>query len=145
MVATLNLGDDRFRNMTPYHFSGLLDSSRINPDNAYYWWRGISGAYLTRPNANTRKLIHDHGMPGLPDLNGQCVSMYVRHGDKGKEMHLVPFRAYATAAAEIWAQMRHSRPPPRERDNVTGKHKGRILVCVPESTQFFNIFIRIEN
>ena len=67
-VATVNLGDDRFRNMTPYQFDGLLDMSRIPADKRYYWWRGISAAYLTRPNERTQKLVRSHGTPGECDM-----------------------------------------------------------------------------
>ena len=84
----------------------------------YYWWRAVSASYYIRPNAATLKALEKHrtlpiklnkkdNQPNgktalsIPDENnGQCISMYVRHGDKGYEMELVPFARY-TEAVEI--------------------------------------------
>lgn len=38
-------------------------------------------------------------------LSGQCVSAYVRHGDKSSEMKLMPFSAYANATLELFNRM----------------------------------------
>ena len=84
----------------------------------YYWWRAVSVSYYVRPNAATLKALEKHRtLPikldkkdkqnnqktalSIPDENnGQCISIYVRHGDKGTEMKLVPFSRY-TEAIEI--------------------------------------------
>ena len=41
---------------------------------------------------------------------GQCVSAYVRHGDKGIEMRLVPFRDYGMATLTL---LKRSESPSR--------------------------------
>ena len=84
----------------------------------YYWWRAVSASYYIRPNAATLKAWEKHRtLPiklnkkdkqnnqktalSIPDKNnGQCISIYVRHGDKSIEMELVPFSRY-TEAVEI--------------------------------------------
>ena len=49
-------------------------------------------AFLLRPNAETLELLQYHSDPVIREADGKCVSAYVRHGDKGLEMSLVPFR-----------------------------------------------------
>ena len=52
--------------------------------------------------------------PDLRDSSGrgrgQCVSAYVRHGDKGVEMRLVPFRDYGMATLTL---LERSKPSSR--------------------------------
>ena len=90
----------------------------MSQNHWYYWWRAVSASYYIRPNAATLKALEKHRtLPiklnkkdkqnnektalSIPDENnGQCISMYVRHGDKGYEMELVPFARY-TEAVEI--------------------------------------------
>ena len=72
----------------------------------------MSVSYYVRPNAATLKALEKHrtlpiklnkkgNQPkektalSIPDENnGQCISIYIRHGDKGKEMQLLPFARY---------------------------------------------------
>ena len=81
----------------------------------YYWWRAVSASYYIRPNAATLKALGKfRTLPiklnkkdkqnskktalSIPDKNnGQCISIYVRHGDKAIEMDLVPFSRYTDA------------------------------------------------
>lgn len=67
-------------------------------DKRYYWWRAISAAYLIRPNKRTQQYIRSLSTPGLHHLNGSCVSMYIRRGDKGREMKLLSFSSFSDAA-----------------------------------------------
>ena len=88
----------------------------------YYWWRAVSASYYARPNTATLKALEKHRtLPiklktkdnrnqdnttlSVPDENnGQCISIYVRHGDKAIEMELVPFARYAEAVEIIMTQ-----------------------------------------
>lgn len=65
-------------------------------------WRALSATYLARPNQLALQYIQQHGVKELDALGGECVSMYVRHGDKGSEMKLMPFEDYGRAAQDLW-------------------------------------------
>ena len=69
----------------------------------YYWWRAVSATYLLRPNAATLQWLASHRTLPLAS-NESCVAVYVRRGDKGKEMKLVPFSMYASTAEMMWSQ-----------------------------------------
>lgn len=69
---------------------------------SFWWWRAVSASYFLRPNAATLDLMQQHADPVLRDANGMCVSAYVRHGDKGLEMSLMPFKKYADTAYCMW-------------------------------------------
>jgi hypothetical protein len=71
-------------------------------DYPFWWWRAISASYFLRPNAATLDLLEQHSDPVLRDANGMCVSAYVRHGDKGIEMSLMPFSLYGNTAYCMW-------------------------------------------
>ena len=78
----------------------------------------MSASYYVRPNTATLKALEKHRtLPiklkrkynqrhgntklSIPnENNGQCIAIYVRHGDKAIEMELVPFARY-TEAIEI--------------------------------------------
>eukprot|EP01038_Epipyxis_sp_PR26KG_P014575 gene14575-19574_t len=86
----------------PHQLFNILKTIPIDYDKRFYWWRAMSAAYLIRPNNFTSSTIKEKGIAGINPLNGQCVSMYVRHGDKGREMKLLPFEEYGKAAMEVW-------------------------------------------
>ena len=95
----------------------------------YYWWRAVSASYYIRPNAATLKALEKHRtLPiklnkkdkhnkkktalSIPDENnGQCISIYVRHGDKGSEMKLVPFARYTEAVETIMTRYLNNTNP----------------------------------
>ncbi|KAF9898748.1 hypothetical protein BX616_003658 [Lobosporangium transversale] len=79
----------------------------------HFWWRSVLTYYVIRPNAQTREWIR-----GLQQQQGEglqehdrattvmlrtrdCISIHVRHGDKGTESRLIPFYRYMTKAYEI--------------------------------------------
>ncbi|KAI9021058.1 hypothetical protein DFJ74DRAFT_671656 [Hyaloraphidium curvatum] len=80
-----------------------------------YLWRAQSVAFLIRLNDKTvdavRRLRMEPNMtavagsPGPPEsvfpLPRGCISAHVRHGDKGREMPLVAYSAYAAAAERL--------------------------------------------
>ena len=89
----------------------------------------MSVSYYVRPNAATLKALEKHRtLPikldkkdkqnnqktalSIPDENnGQCISIYVRHGDKGCEMKLVPFARYTEAVEILMARYLNSSDP----------------------------------
>ena len=93
----------------------------MKQSNWYYWWRAVSASYYVRPNTATLEALEKHRtLPiklktsnrnqdsttlSIPDENnGQCISIYVRHGDKAIEMEVVPFARYAEAVGIIMTQ-----------------------------------------
>ena len=38
------------------------------------------------------------------EINGQCIAMYVRRADKGKEMKLLNFSRYSNAVERLWEE-----------------------------------------
>ena len=82
----------------------------------------MSATFYVRPNAATLKALdkyrtlpiklkgtNSYRNPNValtvPDENnGQCISMYVRRGDKGVEMKFIGFEHYANAVKVIMSQ-----------------------------------------
>ena len=89
----------------------------------------MSATYYVRPNAATLKALEKHRtLPiklnkkdkqnskktalSIPDKNnGQCISIYVRHGDKSIEMELVPFARYAEAVEIVMTRYLNNSNP----------------------------------
>ncbi|KAF3932035.1 hypothetical protein ABW20_dc0104263 [Dactylellina cionopaga] len=95
----------------------------ITPDALKYWWRGQAVSYIMRFNARTlRELLRkrrDKSLQKSLAFDGDdieegsvipfpmpagSVSMHVRHGDKGIEMALKPFKDYLEAAEKFISQ-----------------------------------------
>ncbi|KAF3909290.1 hypothetical protein ABW20_dc0107806 [Dactylellina cionopaga] len=94
----------------------------MHPDAMKYWWRSQATAYMMRMNGPALKRLKElrlenglhsavtHNETGgltnvtvpfpLPDGS---FSMHIRHGDKGIEMELIPFRKYVERAEEFAA------------------------------------------
>ncbi|KAK6336527.1 hypothetical protein TWF696_002077 [Orbilia brochopaga] len=89
----------------------------MTPDAIKYWWRGQAASYIMRFNARTmaelRRKRMDESLQHSVRSDGETVkegseipfplpagsvSMHVRHGDKGIEMKLKPFKDYLNAA-----------------------------------------------
>ena len=77
----------------PLLFEKLLDCSPVMEKHKYYWWRSISAAFLTRPNEATLHALSRYRSVPLSDRD-YWVSVYIRHGDKWKEMKLVSTSTY---------------------------------------------------
>ncbi|KAJ1435210.1 hypothetical protein B484DRAFT_446216 [Ochromonadaceae sp. CCMP2298] len=76
----------------PPSLAHLVDCSPIPHDKRRYWWRSITAAFLVRPNAPTAALIRQHRQdPSMrfDQNNEQCVSVYIRRGDKHLEMKII--------------------------------------------------------
>jgi len=102
------------RKFVPNDFKYILDCAEVGQRGyGFWWWRAISATYLLRPNQPTLKLLQEHEDPVLKELNGMCVSAYVRHGDKGIEMSLIPFAKYAHTAECMWQKESENNPGSR--------------------------------
>lgn len=86
----------------PPVFDRLLACSPVKPELYYFWWRAVSVTYLIRPNAATLQQLEEVADPIIKRSGGRCIATYVRHGDKGSEMQLVPFERYRKSAEAIW-------------------------------------------
>ena len=101
----------------------------MTPPEAKYWWRAQAVGFLVRPNPKTLAAIRGMrrlgrftrtatnattggggggggepvGAPAVYPLPPGTISAHVRHGDKGIEMQLQAWGAYAAAAATLQA------------------------------------------
>jgi hypothetical protein len=82
----------------PPVFESIVRCSKIPKVFWSYWWRAMSAAYTLRPNAYTLQQFDKYPMDFDPQKE-QCVSVYVRQGDKHVESPIMPtFLQHATAA-----------------------------------------------
>lgn len=87
----------------PRQFHALLRSTDIPQATWYYWWRAQGLAYIVRPNQRTlaelavRKRDKLRGLPLAPG----CVSVYIRHGDKGTEAQVYEDSRYEEALVKL--------------------------------------------
>ena len=87
--------------MFPPQLDALLECSPVIQKK--YWWRAVSAAYLLRPNARTLQLMDQHrSTMDFKSGQEQCVSIYVRRGDKHVEMKPVPLVYYLETAKTLW-------------------------------------------
>jgi hypothetical protein len=80
------------RDKIPANLMHIMDCSPFNKMKYKYWWRSLSVAYLLRPNEPTRQLIAQHRLDREMQFDQeaeQCVSVYVRRGDKHLEMKII--------------------------------------------------------
>lgn len=80
---------EQFSRIIPYHFESLLYCSPVNDDFYYYWWRAIASSYLFRPNDATLKWLDDYKDIQISNQT-KSIAVYMRRGDKAREMKLVP-------------------------------------------------------
>lgn len=77
----------------PTAMQRIIDCSPIRKTFRYYWWRALSATFILRPNEATLGKLAEFSTLPLHDRDN-CVAMFVRHGDKGIEMKLIPFSRY---------------------------------------------------
>jgi len=90
-----------FKELIPEPMKDILRNGPMKRRFWYYWWRAVSAAYIMRPNSRTKTWLTSHSTLSLK-TNESCVAVYVRRGDKFKEMKLVPFPQYAATAEKMW-------------------------------------------
>lgn len=102
MVFTRSKKSFNSKHFIPFEVANMLnDCSPINKNFTYYWWRAVSVTFLIRPNEPTLALLANHRTLALSERD-MCIGMFVRHGDKGVEMSLLPFSTYAQTAKDMW-------------------------------------------
>ncbi|KAF9343584.1 hypothetical protein BGX26_005503 [Mortierella sp. AD094] len=67
-------------------------------DKGHFWWRSMLTYYAIRPNFGLRELIRQSSTVTTP-----CMSIHVRHSDKGSESALIDFSKYMEHAEEYRA------------------------------------------
>jgi len=80
-----------YPDIVPKALYPLIRCSPMPVGKHKYWWRSMSVAYFLRPNNATRALIAQHrqDVEMKWDHNKeQCVSVYIRRGDKHLEMKM---------------------------------------------------------
>jgi hypothetical protein len=82
-----------FQGSVPTQFKNVS----VEPYPLLYWWRAQAAAYLTRLNDRFRvrlEALRQKYLPARLPCGSVCV--YVRHGDKGSEMELLPWARFLT-------------------------------------------------
>lgn len=92
----------KFEKFVPKMFIPMLKCTNMHQSTYFLWWRAIAATFMIRPNNATLDLLERERDPILQQVGGKCVSTYVRHGDKGIEMQLVPTKKYLDGALKIW-------------------------------------------
>jgi hypothetical protein len=89
----------------PRVFRPLMACSPLIPRFQYYWWRAITMTYFVRPNNETMHWIDAHRNVSFEDSlsTNNVVSVYVRRGDKSREMRIPPFNEYTDTMRLLWA------------------------------------------
>jgi hypothetical protein len=91
------------RTLVPSMFVKPLDKAELPGPRRYWWWRAQAIAYIVRPNTRSfaeiaaRKQAKLRGRP----LHEGCISLYVRHGDKGTEAKTWDDAAYEAATTQL--------------------------------------------
>jgi hypothetical protein len=84
--------DPGVRDDIPPQLAHILHCSPFDRSKYRYWWRSLAIAYMMRPNEPTRQLLLQHRQDkemAFDKEKEQCVSVYVRRGDKHLEMKII--------------------------------------------------------
>lgn len=85
------------------------------------WWMSLATAYIMRPNKATLAKVAElrsRMKPPNPAEYGECIGVYVRHGDKGYEMTLFNTERYLSASEYMWDRgLVHKRRSTLNRDH----------------------------
>lgn len=93
----------------PLSLQHIVSCLPIKKQHHFYWWRAISASFLLRPNTPTQQWLNLHSVDYAiksTNPNDKCVSVYIRHGDKGREMNLVAFDSYINSFLNIVSEMK---------------------------------------
>ncbi|KAG2428751.1 hypothetical protein HXX76_011453 [Chlamydomonas incerta] len=103
------------RAQAPLRFLERLNQTDMDPRKWYYWWRAQAAAYMLRPNEATLKEIERRKktMIAGPAPAPGCISVHVRHGDKGVEAQTFDDQVYDKTAAKL-----HGLDPDRFSDRL---------------------------
>eukprot|EP01034_Spumella_vulgaris_P022323 gene22323-28442_t len=99
----------KFAKYIPTVLHDLAYCAGLQKGFEYMWWRAIGITFVLRPNPETLALIEQHRDPALKAAEGNCISTYVRHGDKTlREMKFVGWDQYASAAMTAFNNKQHA-------------------------------------
>ena len=91
--------------LVPPALKALHAHSPVPDERVYFWFRAQAVAFLVRPNTRTLEEVYQRkrkqSWSGIP---AGAVSVHIRHGDKYKEMQLVPDADYLSRAEELLLQ-----------------------------------------
>lgn len=83
-------------------FESRLMAIGIPPSAQEWWWRAQASMYIVRPNTRTvTELERRKSKIRGADLRPGCISLYVRHGDKGRESRVFDDAAYEDAVFRL--------------------------------------------
>ncbi|EFJ42210.1 hypothetical protein VOLCADRAFT_107370 [Volvox carteri f. nagariensis] len=95
----------KIRAAAPRRFQARLSATAMDPKKHYYWWRAQSVAYMLRPRPEVLADLEERRsrlLAGPTPLPG-CISVHVRHGDKGVEAEVFEDKMYDEIAAKLRA------------------------------------------
>jgi hypothetical protein len=147
----------------PRSLRPLVSCSPMIPKFHYYWWRAITITYFIRPNEKTLAWIEAHRnksfdaailnnkMKNVDTRSGETaknvVAVYVRRGDKSREMRICPLSEYIDGMRLLWALKYLSNPSEAVILHNKGRHDKkkhnksefpRIMFFASESSSVFD-------
>ncbi|GLI60264.1 hypothetical protein VaNZ11_002354 [Volvox africanus] len=95
----------RIRAEAPKRFLSRLKTTPLDPAKYYYWWRAQSVTYMLRLRPEILQDLEQRRKRFLsgPTPAPGCISVHVRHGDKGVEATVFEDRVYDETAAKVRA------------------------------------------
>jgi hypothetical protein len=103
-VVTVDAGMSfKLRLHAPRVFETWLNTTLIPYSEHFYWWRAQASAYIVRPNTRVLAELAARRQRQLRggELRIGCVSLYVRHGDKGTESPVFTDEQYEMATTKL--------------------------------------------
>jgi len=91
----------------PKELLPMLQCSPVKPNLYVHWWRSISATYLLRPSQEVLQMMAEYRpsvgfRTSASSPKEQCVSIYVRRGDKHVETIPSPLEYYLDSAKMLW-------------------------------------------
>lgn len=93
-----NYNFDKIKKIIPSNVLKIIECSPMKADIYHYYWRAVSVTFFIRPNQPTLELMMKYSNNLIEDGDKNLINLFVRHGDKGIEMQLIPFKDYAITA-----------------------------------------------
>ncbi len=82
----------------PHFINNLLKNSVLTDNEKWAYWRIQGATFITRLNERTVNWIREYEKESCKDCKNEYdISLYIRHGDKGKEMKLIDADVYKEA------------------------------------------------
>lgn len=89
----------------PLVFASHLSTTAIPTGGGHriWWWRAITSAYIVRPNDQTKGELATRRRTKVVggELTGNCIGLYIRHGDKHRENEIYSNEQYEMAVKKL--------------------------------------------